>query len=299
MNKISIIVESILAAAVVALFILFFTVTPGRKKPANQEVEASGELLPIAVINTDSILKNYTLAIEASDKLMSRYEESTVKLDTKAKSLQKEAETFQREVLDFQRKVEANAFLSRERAESEQSRLQKKEQQLMAKQQDLENLRQKLSADFMAEQSALTQQLQDSVQAFLREYNSDGHFHLVLNDAVLMNKVAGYDITDEVIEALEMCVVFALPKRRLEEIALHNQNIQILYRKILEEALIEQQSHADLVRFESAADRYKRICKEMPQVVLRAPLVFVASYLEMTPEKLSRVRSSTSTEPLP
>ncbi len=202
MNKISIIVESILAAGIVALFILFFTVTPGSKKTVNQDVEAAGELLPIAVINTDSILKNYTLAVEASDKLMSRYEESTVKLDTKAKSLQKEAETFQREVLDFQRKLEANAFLSRERAESEQARLQKKEQQLMAKQQDLENLRQKLSADFMNEQAALTQQLQDSVQAYLREFNADGHYHLVLNDAVLMNKVAGYDITNEVIEAL-------------------------------------------------------------------------------------------------
>ena len=203
MNKISIIVDSVLAAAVVALFILFFTVTPGAKKqPAVQEIQASGELMPIAIINTDSILKHYTLAVEASEKLMSRYEESTVKLDTKAKSLQGEAETFQRDVVDFQRKLEANAFLSRERAESEQARLQKKEQQLMAKQQDLENLRQKLSADFMQEQADLTQQLQDSVQAYLREYNADGRYHLVLNDAVLMNKVAGYDITNEVIDAL-------------------------------------------------------------------------------------------------
>ncbi len=203
MNKISIIVDSILAAAVVALFILFFTATPGAKKqPAVQEIQASGELMPIAIINTDSILKHYTLAVEASEKLMSRYEESTVKLDTKAKSLQGEVETFQRDVVDFQRKLEANAFLSRERAESEQARLQKKEQQLMAKQQDLENLRQKLSADFMQEQANLTQQLQDSVQAYLREYNADGRYHLVLNDAVLMNKVAGYDITNEVIDAL-------------------------------------------------------------------------------------------------
>ncbi|MBR0195222.1 MAG: OmpH family outer membrane protein [Paludibacteraceae bacterium] len=202
MNKITVIVEVILTAAVAALFVLFFTVTPGAKKPAKQEIQASGELMPIAIINTDSILKHYTLAVEASEKLMNRYEESTVKLDTKAKSLQKEVETFQRDVVDFQRKVEANAFLSRERAESEQAKLQKKEQQLMAKQQDLENLRQKLSADFMEEQAALTQQLQDSVQAYLREYNADGRYHLVLNDAVLMNKVAGYDITDEVIEAL-------------------------------------------------------------------------------------------------
>jgi Skp family chaperone for outer membrane proteins len=80
--------------------------------------------------------------------------------------------------------------------------LQKKEQQLMAKQQDLENLRQQLSADFMNQQAALTQQLQDSVQAYLREYNADGHLHIIMNDAVLMNKVAGYDITDEVIEGL-------------------------------------------------------------------------------------------------
>ena len=201
MNKISIIVESVLAAGIVALFILFFTVNPWAKKPT-QEVEALGDLMPIAVVNTDSILKHYTLAIEASDKLMAQYEESMVKLDTKAKALQKEAETFQRDVLDFQRKLEANAFLSRERAESEQNKLQKKEQQLMAKQQDLENLRQKLSNDFMAQQAELTQQLQDSVQAYLREFNADGHVHLILNDAVLMNKVAGYDITDEVIEAL-------------------------------------------------------------------------------------------------
>ena len=202
MNKITIIVESILATAVVALFVLFFTVNPHARKVNNDEIVASGELLPIAIINTDSILKHYTLAEEASDKLMASYEESTVKLDTKAKSLQKELETFQKDVIDFQRKVEANAFLSRERAESEQRKLQNKEQQLMAKQQDLENLRQKLSADFMNEQAALTQQLQDSVQAYLREFNADGRYHLVLNDAVLLNKVAGYDITNEVIEAL-------------------------------------------------------------------------------------------------
>ena len=202
MNKISIIVESILAAAVVALFILFFTVTPHAKKPATQEVEAVGELLPIAVVNTDSILKHYTLAIESSDKLQTQYEESMVKLDNKAKAFQKEYETFQQDVLNFQKKLEANAFLSRERAESEQQRLQKKEQQLIAKQQELENLRQKLTNDFMTQQAELTQQLQDSVQQFLREYNADGHIHLILNDAVLMNKVAGYDVTDEVIEGL-------------------------------------------------------------------------------------------------
>ena len=94
------------------------------------------------------------------------------------------------------------------------------------------------------------------------------------------------------VEALDTTIIYALPKQRLEEVALHNVNIQILYRKILEES----QVHADLVRFETAQDRYKRMCKLMPKVVQRAPLVYIANYLQMTPETLSRVRSATLLE---
>ena len=93
------------------------------------------------------------------------------------------------------------------------------------------------------------------------------------------------------VEALEQTVIYALPKEKLEEVALHTVNIQILYRKILEESLILSQIHADLVRFESAQDKYKKLCKNSPQIVLRAPLVYIASYLQMTPETLSRVRA--------
>ena len=98
------------------------------------------------------------------------------------------------------------------------------------------------------------------------------------------------------IEALEPTVIYALPKKRLEEVALHNVNIQIIYRKILEESLILSQVHADLVRFETAYDRYMKMCRLMPQVVLRAPLIYIASYLQMTPETLSRVRASKAPE---
>lgn len=95
------------------------------------------------------------------------------------------------------------------------------------------------------------------------------------------------------VESLEQSILFAIPKKRLEQVAMHNQNIQILYRKILEKSLINSQIHADLVRFETAQDRYKRFFKMHPQVSLRAPLVYIASYLQMTPETLSRVRAVT------
>ena len=94
------------------------------------------------------------------------------------------------------------------------------------------------------------------------------------------------------IKALEPTVLIAMPKADLEAVAMKSVNIQILFRKILEESLILSQHHADMLRFESAQDRYQKLVKDQPQLVLRAPLVYIASYLQMTPETLSRVRTA-------
>ena len=94
------------------------------------------------------------------------------------------------------------------------------------------------------------------------------------------------------IKAIEPSILIALPKAELEAVAMKSVNIQILYRKILEESLILSQIHADMLRFESAQDRYQKLIKRQPQLVLRAPLVYIASYLQMTPETLSRVRTA-------
>ena len=95
------------------------------------------------------------------------------------------------------------------------------------------------------------------------------------------------------LSAIEPTVLYCLPKKMLELVAMKSVNIQILYRKFLEESLILSQIHADMLRFESALDRYRKLVKQRPQLVLRAPLVYIASYLQMTPETLSRVRTAT------
>ncbi len=94
------------------------------------------------------------------------------------------------------------------------------------------------------------------------------------------------------IKTIEPSILIAIPKADLETVAMKSVNIQILYRKILEESLILSQIHADMLRFESAQDRYHKLIKRQPQLVLRAPLVYIASYLQMTPETLSRVRTA-------
>ena len=92
------------------------------------------------------------------------------------------------------------------------------------------------------------------------------------------------------IMALEPSVLYAMPRKLLEQVAMKSVNIKILYRKILEESLIDSQIYADMLRFESAQDRYAKLVKTQPQLVLRAPLVYIANLLQMTPETLSRVR---------
>ena len=65
----------------------------------------------------------------------------------------------------------------------------------------------------------------------------------------------------------------------------------LLYRKMLEHSLIESQVKADMFRFETAHDRYEKFLKLFPEPAKRAPLIHIASFLQMTPETLSRVRA--------
>ncbi len=149
-------------------------------------------LMPIAVVNVDSILSQYTFAKESNEKLIKKQEDSRVNINTKARQLQNE-------MVDFQRKLENNAFLSRERAEQESRRLQQKEA-------DLQQLDRQLSQELVTEQQKLSTQLRDSINAAIKALNKDNKYHLVLstnslNDNILYS-APEYDITGDVIEYL-------------------------------------------------------------------------------------------------
>lgn len=190
MNKIQSIINLVLAAGVVALFIIVFAVKPGSRKAVPTAEVPEGNL-PIAYLNLDSLLANYTFAQDASERLMKKQEDARLKLNTKMR-------TFQSEYADFQRKLENNAFLSRERAESEANKLQRKQEEL----QDLEA---KLSQEIMIENQNLNIQLADTLTSYLKEYNADGRFHMIFTNTAKDNIIMaaeGYDITNEVVEAL-------------------------------------------------------------------------------------------------
>ena len=95
-----------------------------------------------------------------------------------------------------------------------------------------------------------------------------------------------------IVEALENSVLYGIPYDKLQRKAEENREIELLFRKILEHALISSQVYADSQRFENATERYQRLLDSKPEILLRAPMVHVASYLQMSPETLSRVRGA-------
>lgn len=196
MNKtVSIIINAVLGIAVIVLFILVLAddkAAPAKTAdvPATVTMPEGGRF-PIAYINVDSLLLQYQFSKDANEALIRKQEDSRLQVNTQARRLQEEMN-------EFQRKLENNAFLSRERAEQEQNRL-------LRKQQDLQELDAKLTEELMVEQQNMSLQLRDTINTFLKEYNKDGRYQLIIsntaNDNLLMADPV-YNITAEVIEAL-------------------------------------------------------------------------------------------------
>ena len=90
------------------------------------------------------------------------------------------------------------------------------------------------------------------------------------------------------VEAIEPTILYGLPHDRFIELADQSLEIGRFYRFQLEQSLILSQRKMDMVRFETANERYARLLKEQPEIIKRAPLAYIASYLLMTPETLSR-----------
>jgi outer membrane protein len=194
MKNINLITNGILLIAVIVLFALHFS---GNKKSATQsEATAVGDSvkftkLPIAYVNVDSLLINYSFAKDLNEALLRKQEGSRASLNEKAKVLQAE-------MGDFQKKVDNNAFLSRDRAEAEQRRL-------MGKQQEFEQMKERLSSELMVQQQKMNEQLRDTINAFLKEYNKEKNYHLIISNTMFDNILyakESYNITKEVVEQL-------------------------------------------------------------------------------------------------
>ena len=194
MKNTNYIINGVLGVAVIALFIMHFTCKKNCGGNNVSEVQGDSTVvrLPVAYINTDSLLLNYGYAKDLNETLLSKFENSRASLNQRGNKLQAD-------MLEFQRKYENNAFLSPERAQQEHTALLKRQQEL---QEQMERSQQ----DLGLEQMKMNQQMTDTVIAALNEFNKTKKYQIIFSNVGGNNNILiaddAYNITKEVTDYL-------------------------------------------------------------------------------------------------
>lgn len=190
MKKTKYILNGFLALAM-ALIFAQCAENKGTASTASSPAAVSSGSLKIAYVEIDSLLTKYRYWNDLNELMIQKEENIRTTLNEKAKELEKE-------MREFQRKLENNGFASRERAEQENLRLAQK-------QRDLQQLQEKLANDLQTENQKNSLQLRDSINSFLKIYNKDKGYSLIISNTGFDNLLyadQAFNITSEIVDGL-------------------------------------------------------------------------------------------------
>ncbi|HVK49138.1 MAG TPA: Crp/Fnr family transcriptional regulator [Pseudobacter sp.] len=95
----------------------------------------------------------------------------------------------------------------------------------------------------------------------------------------------------ENIQLMEGCVLWSISKETLNKLVDQYREAERLLRIAYEKYYIRLESRFVNSQFRTAAERYEMLLEENPEIIGRVPLGYIASYLGISQETLSRVRS--------
>ncbi len=95
----------------------------------------------------------------------------------------------------------------------------------------------------------------------------------------------------ENIECLEACKCMRITHSDLQELCLIQPGVEHAYRLFLEKYYIALEEQFVFSKFKTARERYLELIENRPKIIQKASVGQIASYLDMSIETLSRVRS--------
>ena len=96
------------------------------------------------------------------------------------------------------------------------------------------------------------------------------------------------------IVALEKTELLVISYNALQELYKKSVNWQIIGRLMAEKEFIVMEQYASVLNNETAKEKYLRLLKEQPEILKKAPINYIASYLGVTRRTLSRIRKKIS-----
>jgi outer membrane protein len=186
--KNSTIVSIVLGVSILVIYVLHFTQSKSTTILKGYDKTGSVKPISMAYVKMDSVLFTYELAKKLQSNFLANQE--SYKKEYSAKRI-----NFEKEAAAFQEKVQRGGFLTEERAKLEQERL-------VGQQQEIERLDYELTQKLNEMQSQINAQIVDSISSFLKSYNSDKRYDIILNSASMLEGTPEYNITKEVASGL-------------------------------------------------------------------------------------------------
>ena len=100
--------------------------------------------------------------------------------------------------------------------------------------------------------------------------------------------------TAENIQAITPIELLIIPKNKIDELAINNQNWVKFLKIVAEQQYIELEKRIFQLQKNNAEQRYGELIKNQPEYVQNIPLQYLASYLGITQRHLSRIRRKIS-----
>jgi CRP-like cAMP-binding protein len=95
-----------------------------------------------------------------------------------------------------------------------------------------------------------------------------------------------------IIQALEKSVVWVVNARAFPRDTDSSPAFSTFIRRVAIRVLYATEEHHNMIMMNAPADRYRYILEKKPELVKRIPLTHLASYIGITRETLSRIRSN-------
>ncbi len=159
-------------------------------KTSNQVANSETSGNTLAYVEVDSLLTQYEFYIKEKAALEAKSKQYEAQINAKMSQFQKAS-------VDFQQKVQSGAFTSQAQGEAAQQRLIRLQQEGAKLQQDVQQR-------MLKAQEKFNKTLRDSVQSFLKDYNREKHYDMIISkqgDNVLYANDK-LDITKEVVDGL-------------------------------------------------------------------------------------------------
>jgi len=97
---------------------------------------------------------------------------------------------------------------------------------------------------------------------------------------------------EETLQAITDCEYLYISKSDLEKLYSTNMKWQNFGRKLMESFLIEKEERIIDQLSLTAHDRYMKLLKSQPDIIKNVPVKYIASFIGIQPESLSRIRKS-------